>query len=86
MLRESGEFVDARALSPEGAWVRYGGPGAAPVVIDGPFPETKGLAAGWFVVDVESQERAYEIAAWVSSAPGKDSQPIHEWLELRPVK
>jgi hypothetical protein len=84
-LRESGEYVDAKALSPEGAWVRYGGPDAAPVVTDGPFPETKELIAGWFMIDVESEQRAHEVAAYVSSAPGKGGQPIHEWLEVRPV-
>ena len=52
---------------------------------DGPFPETKELAAGWFLVDVDSEARAYEIAAYVSSAPGKDGQPIYEWIEVRPV-
>ena len=83
MLRERGEFVDAQALSPEGSYVRYGGPDAAPVV-DGPFPEAKELIAGWFVVDVDSRERAHEIAAYVSSAPGKDGKPIYEWLEVRP--
>jgi hypothetical protein len=85
MLTESGEFVDAQAVSPDGAWVQYGGPDAAPVVTDGPFPETKELIAGWFVIDVDSKERAYEVAAHVSSAPGRDGKPIHEWLEVRPV-
>jgi hypothetical protein len=65
--------------------VRYGGPDAAPVVTDGPFPETKELIAGWFMIDVESEARAHEVAAWVSSAPGKGGEPIHEWLEVRPV-
>jgi hypothetical protein len=83
MLRESGEFVDAQALSPGGSYVRYGGPDAAPVV-DGPFPEAKELIAGWFVIDVDSVERAHEIAAYVSSAPGKGGEPIYEWLEVRP--
>jgi hypothetical protein len=85
MLQDQGEFVDAQALSPEGSWVRYGGPGAAPVATDGPFPETKELAAGWFMIDVESQARAHEVAAYVSSAPGKGGEPIYEWLEVRPV-
>jgi hypothetical protein len=84
MLLERGEFVDAQAVSPDGAWVQYGGPDAAPVVTDGPFPESKELIAGWFVIDVDSKERAYEVAAFVSSAPGKDGKPIHEWLEVRP--
>ena len=85
ILTESGEFVDAQALSPHGAWVRYGGPDAAPVVTDGPFPETKELIAGWYMIDVESEARAHEVAAWVSSAPGKGGEPIYEWLEVRPV-
>jgi hypothetical protein len=85
MLTESGEFVDAQALSPQGAWVQYGGPEAAPVVTDGPFAEGKELIAGWFLVDVESEARAHEVAALVSSAPGKGGEPIHEWLEVRPV-
>src|SRR4051812_11030800 len=83
MLRERGEFVDAQALSPAGEYVQYGGPGAAPVV-DGPFPEAKELIAGWFVIDVESVERAREVAAYVSSAPGKGGEPVYEWLEVRP--
>jgi hypothetical protein len=85
MLRERGEYVDAQALSPEGTYVRYGGPGAAPVTTDGPFPETKELAAGWFMIDVDSEARAYEVAAYVSSAPGPGGEPIYEWLEVRPV-
>jgi hypothetical protein len=85
LLRDRGEFVDAQALSPEGTYVRYGGPDAAPVTTDGPFPETKELAAGWFLIDVESEARAYEVAAYVSSAPGQGGEPIYEWLEVRPV-
>ena len=83
-LSESGEFVDGQALAPEGTFVRYDGEGRPPVT-DGPFPETKELIAGWMIVDVDSPERAYEAAARLSSAPGKDGAPICEWLEVRPV-
>jgi hypothetical protein len=85
MLSERGELVEAQAVSPDGAYVRYGGPGAAPVVSDGPFPEAKELVAGWYLVDVDSESRAHEIAAYVSSAPGKGGQPICEWVEVRPL-
>jgi hypothetical protein len=85
ILTESGEFVGAEGLAPTGAWVRYAGPDAAPDVLDGPFPESKELIAGWFLIDVESEARAHEVAALVSSAPGMDGAPIHEWLEVRPV-
>jgi hypothetical protein len=54
-------------------------------VTDGPFPETKELAVGWFIIDVESEARAHEVVAYLSSASGKDGKPIHEWIEVRPV-
>ncbi|MGC7093193.1 YciI family protein [Amycolatopsis lurida] len=82
-LRETGEFVDEQALSPEGTFVRFDGEGRPPVT-DGPFAETKDLIAGWMVIDVDSYERAVELAGELSAAPGANGDPIHEWLELRP--
>jgi len=66
LLEENGEYVDAQALTPARTWVRYGGPDAAPVTTDGPLPETSDLVAGWYMIDVESHERAVELAAYVS--------------------
>jgi hypothetical protein len=82
-LEERGEFVDGQALAPEGAFVRYDGEGRPPVT-DGPFAETKDLIAGWMVIDVESWDRAVQLAGELSAAPGLDGKPIHEWLEVRP--
>ena len=82
-LEGSGEFIDGQALSPDGVWVRYDGEGRPPVT-DGPFAETKDLIAGWMVIDVDSYERALELAAELSAAPGAGGAPIHEWLEVRP--
>ena len=82
-LRVTGEFVGGEALSPDGAFVRSDGEGRAPVV-DGPFAETKDLIAGWMIIDVDSRERAYELAGELSAAPGAGGAPIHEWLEVRP--
>ena len=76
-LEETGEFVDAQALAPEGAFVRYDGEGRPPVT-DGPFAETKDL------IDVESWDRAVQLAGELSAAPGAGGEPIHEWLEVRP--
>ena len=75
-LRETGEFVDGQALAPEGMWVRHDGPGRPPAV-DGPFAETKDLIAGWMVIDVDSQDRAIELAGELSAAPGHGGKPIH---------
>jgi hypothetical protein len=82
-ITETGEFVDGQALAPEGAWVRYDGEGRPPVT-DGPFAETKDLIAGWMIIDVDSYERAVELAGQLSAAPGAGGKPIHEWLEVRP--
>ncbi|MDL5159554.1 YciI family protein [Actinomycetospora sp. OC33-EN08] len=82
-LEANGEFVDAQALSIEGTFVRSDGEGRPPVT-DGPFAETKDLIAGWYVIDVESWDRAVELAGELSAAPGAGGKPIHEWLEVRP--
>jgi hypothetical protein len=82
-LERSGEFVDSQALSPDGVWVRFDGDGRPPVT-DGPFAETKDLVAGWMVIDVDSYQRAIELAGELSAAPGAGGNPIHEWLEVRP--
>jgi hypothetical protein len=82
-LEGTGEYVDSQALSSDGMWVRYDGEGRPPVT-DGPFAETKDLIAGWMIIDVDSRERAVELAGELSAAPGAGGKPIHEWLELRP--
>jgi hypothetical protein len=83
-LEGTGEFVAEHALVADGMWVRADGPGRPPVT-DGPFAETKDLIAGFMIIDVDSPERAVELAAELSAAPGAGGEPINEWLELRPV-
>ena len=83
-LEKTGEFVSEQALAAEGSWVRHDGEGRPPVT-DGPFAETKDLIAGWMIIDVESWDRAVELAGELSAAPGPGGEPINEWLEVRPV-
>jgi len=85
-LTERGELVDAQGLAgPELAkFVVWDGEGA-PVVTDGPFPEAKELLAGYRLVDVETAERAVEIAARASAAPGSNGLPIRQPIEVRQV-
>ncbi len=85
VLKQNGEFVDAQALAPAQTWVRYGGPDAAPVTTDGALPETRDLIAGYYMVDVDSHERALELAAYVSSEPGPGGEPLYEWIDVREV-
>jgi hypothetical protein len=83
-LIESGELVDVQALTePELAKVVVHDGAGAPVVTDGPFPEGKELLAGYRIVDVESRERAIEIAAEASAAPGPGGKPIKQPIEVR---
>ena len=85
-LTERGELVEAQALTgPDMAkFVVHDGSGA-PVVTDGPFPESKELLAGYRIVDVDSPERALEIAAEVSAAPGPNGAPIKQRIEVREI-
>jgi hypothetical protein len=85
-LVESGELVTGEGLAaPDQAKIVRAGPDGAPVVTDGPFPEAKEWLAGYWIVDVESSERAVEIAARVSTAPGRDGVPMNIPIEVREV-
>ena len=86
-LRENGELVAAEglALPDEAKIIRAAPKTGEPVITDGPFPEAKELLAGYRIVDVESAERAIEIAARISAAPGADGAPIGQAIEVRAV-
>jgi len=85
-LLERGELVDAQGLAgPEQARRVVSDGTGAPVITDGPFPESKELLAGYRLVDVDTAARAIEIAARVSAAPGPDGEPIRQPIEVRQV-
>jgi len=84
-LSESGELVSAEGLaSPQEAKVVRAGKDGAPIT-DGVFPEAKEFLAGYWIVDVESPEQAYRIAARVSAAPGIGGAPMNMAIEVRQV-
>jgi hypothetical protein len=85
-LTQSGEFVDGQGLSlPEEARIVRATTGGAPAVTDGPYPEAKEFLAGFWLIDVETTERAYEIAGQISAAPGRGGAPINMPIEVRQV-
>jgi hypothetical protein len=85
-LGKSGELVGAEGLAAPGqARVVRAGKGGAPEVTDGPFAESKEFLAGYWIVDVENKERAYEIAAGASAAPGPGGVPLNIPIEVREV-
>jgi len=85
-LRDAGELVGAEGLAPPAdARIVRAGKNGAPAVTDGPFPESKEFLAGWWIVDVDRTERAYEIAAKASAAPGPGGAPLNIPIEVRQV-
>lgn len=82
-LTESGEFVATQPLSgPDQAKVVRAGKDGLPIT-DGIFPETKEFLLGYWIVDVETPERAYEIAARLSAGPGPGGVPTNMLIEVR---
>lgn len=85
-LTESGELLGAAGLAgPEAAKIVTSDGVGAPVVTDGPFPESKEVLAGYWLIDVESEQRAIEIAARTSAAPGPGGRPTRRPIEVHPV-
>ncbi len=90
-LRAAGEFVTAEGLaSPEQATRVRAGKDGKPIT-EGIFPESKEFLAGYWIIDVESEQRALELAAEASTAPGAPVKAAdgtlieHLWIELREI-
>jgi hypothetical protein len=85
-ITESGELVGGERLAwPEASRIVRSDGVSAPVVTDGPYAESKEQLAGYQIVDVESLERAVEIAAKLSAVPGPGGVPIRQPIEVRQV-
>ena len=85
-LTDSGELVDSQGLAgPDQVKVVRASKDGTPAVTDGPFPEAKEFLAGYWIVDCESPERAVEIAALASAAPGPNGIPLNMPIEVRQV-
>jgi hypothetical protein len=84
-LKASGELVSAEGLAgPDQAKIVRAGKDGSPIT-DGVFPESKEFLAGYWIVDVETPERAYAIAARASTAPGPGGVPMSMPIEVRQV-
>jgi hypothetical protein len=85
-LMDAGEFVAAEGLAPPGdARIVRAAESGAPAITDGVFPETKEFLAGYWIVEVDSAARAYELAAKASAAPGHHGVPLNMAIEVRQV-
>src|SRR5262245_47792281 len=84
-LGASGELVGAEGLaSPSQAKLVRAGTEGKPVT-DGVFPESKEFLAGYWIIDVPTAERAYQIAARASAAPGVGGAPLNMGIEVREI-
>ena len=82
-LTESGEFVATQGLAEPGeAKIVRGEKNGMPVT-DGIFPESKEFLLGYWIIDVATPERAYEIAGRISAAPGPGGIPTYMPIEVR---
>ncbi|QHT57618.1 hypothetical protein GXP71_17085 [Cellulomonas sp. H30R-01] len=85
-LEANGELVATTILTgPDLAKIVRVDAAGAPVVTDGPFPEFKEWLAGYQIVDVDTEERAVEIAARVSAVPGRGGVPTGQPIHVRRV-
>ena len=84
-LSQAGELVANEPLgAPEQAKIVRAGENGTPIT-DGVFPEAKEFLLGYRIVDVESPERAYEIAARISAGPGPGGVPTPMPIEARQI-
>ena len=82
-LTESGELVATQALTaPHEAKLVHGMKDGMPIT-DGIFPESKEFLLGYWIVDVRTAERAYEIAGRISAAAGPGGIPTNMPIEVR---
>lgn len=79
-LRKAGVLIDLAGLRPtsEGARVHFHA--GQPMVTDGPFPETKELIGGYWLIQVKSKEEAVE---WARRAPAPFGNEQDGEIELR---
>ena len=82
-LTESGELVDGRGLADPSQAKTVGIQDGVPVATDGPYAEAKESLAGYWIVDVESEARAIEIASRSSPSPKSRSRCARSWTPRR---
>jgi len=85
-LKARGQWVVAEGLvSPDQARLVTANGEGNPSVTDGPFAESKEFLAGYWIVDVETPQQAYALAARASAAPGPGGKPLNMAIEVREV-
>jgi hypothetical protein len=84
-LAEAGELVETRGLTAPAHTRRIQLQDGAPVITDGPYPETQEVLAGYWIVDCESFDRATEIAAQLTNCPNPGGDYSSRAIDVRPI-
>jgi len=79
-VRASGEMIGTVALGEPASSAVVRVRDGLPAVSDGPYLETKEYLGGYYLVEVESRERALELAALIP-----DAKVDGLGIEVRPV-
>ena len=77
---ETGEMLSTHALGAPSQTKVVRNRNGTPETVDGPFAETKEFMGGYYLLDVESEERAIELAGELPDASVDGFA-----LEIRPV-
>ena len=77
-LKEAGVLITLDGLHPPSSGARVSFESGKPVVIDGPFTESKEVIGGYWMIDVKSRE---EAIAWAKRCPASNNETI----EIRQV-
>ena len=84
-LAESGELVDTRGLTAPAHTRRIRLQEGVPVVTDGPYAEAEEVLAGYWIVECDSFDRATQIAARLTDAPGPEHVRSRAYADVRPL-
>jgi hypothetical protein len=78
-LQDAGVLLALEGLHPPSMGARVSFSGGKPTVTDGPFPETKEVVGGYWMLNVSSKEEAVQ---WAARCPASDNAVI----EVRQVQ
>ena len=78
-LEQAGVLLSLEGLHPPSMGARLSFSGGKPQLTDGPFPETKEVVGGYWMIQVKSKQEAIE---WASRCPASDN----EIIEIRQVQ
>ena len=79
-MAKAGILLDLSGLQPSSKGARIKFAGGTPTVVEGPFPETKELIAGYWLIQVKSKE---EAIGWAKRCPSPHGEGAEGEIELR---